>query len=435
MVAQLSNLVRAITRIDLTAAVVNGVIGSSIFALPSRQAELLGPLSPVACVVAGLGVLTMVLCFAEVASRFDAPGGPYLYARESFGGFVGFQAGWLSFWIRVTALAAGLDVFATYLAELVPAASGATGRAVAIAALVVLVTAVNLLGVRQATWSVDLFTAAKLLPLLLLGLLGLPLVRPGVLHSQAVARPDWTTAVLLLVFAYGGFEAPLIPAGEARDPRRDSAFALVAALAVVATVYTLVNLVVVGLLPQAATVKAPIAAALQAVLGPAGRSLASLTAVASIAGYSLGVTLQSPRLLMAMAERGELPRALARVHPRFRTPHLAILTFAGLSLALALLRGFEWAAALSAVVRLVTYGLTCLALPVLRRRRPAEAPGFRLRGATLVVPLAVGFCAWLLLTRSFEQAWILLVMIAAGAALYAVARLQARLTSAATGGE
>jgi len=407
-------LVRAIGRYDLTAAVVNGVIGSAIFTMPASQAALTGAWSPLAALAAGVGVLAIVLCFAEVASRFPDAGGPYLYAREAFGPAVGFQAGWLTFWIRVTALAANLNVFVEYAAVLTPALGSPAGRALTMVAIVAVVTAINLVGVKQAAITVNLFTVAKLTPLLLLVVLGLPAVSADVLASQTVAEPNWTRAILLLMFAYGGFEAPLIAAGEARDPRRDSAFALVMALFVISSFYLLVQLVVVGVVLRVAGVNAPIAAAFAVLIGPLGTSLAAAAAMTSIYGYATGNTLQSPRVLYSMAASGELPSLLARVHARYKTPHVAILVYALVTLAVAWTGTFESTATLSAIVRLVTYGLTCAALLVLRRKRPLDAPGFRLAGAELIAPLAVAFCLWLLLSRSFAQAWALLLMMALG---------------------
>jgi amino acid transporter len=290
------------------------------------------------------------------------------------------------------------------------------------AAVVAVATGVNLRGVKQASWTIDLFTVAKLSPLVLLVVLGLPAVRGDVLATQAVAEARWTHAILLLMFAYGGFEAPLIPAGEARDPRRDSAFALVLAMGVVAVAYCLVQWVVVGVVPAVAGVKAPIAAAFAVLLGPWGTTLAAIAAMTSIYGYATGNALQSPRVLYSMAERGELPALLARVDPRHHTPHAAILAYAAATLGLAAFGTFESTATLSAIVRLVTYGLTCGALLVLRRTRPSEAPGFRLPAASLVAPLGMAFCLWLLLSRSFAQAWMLLLIMAAGELLGLVRR-------------
>jgi APA family basic amino acid/polyamine antiporter len=413
-------LVRAIGRWDLTAAVVNAVIGSSIFGMPAALAAAAGVFGPLLVVLVGLGVLAVVLCFAEVASRFPDPGGPYLYAREAFGPFVGFEAGWLTFWIRVTALAASLNVFVEYLATLFAPAGSPLGRVLVMAAVVLVVTTINVIGVRQAAWTVDVFTLAKLAPLALLVALGLPHIRPEVLATQTVPEPDWTRAILLLVFAYGGFEAPLIPAAEARDPRRDSAFALLVALGVIATVYLLVQLVILGVLPRVALARAPLAATYAVLLGPVGVTLAASTAMVSISGYATGTTLQSPRVLFSMAERGELPGILARIHPRFRTPWVAICVYSALVLGLAVSGTFETIATMSAFVRLVTYGLTCAALPVLRRRRPGEEPGFRLAGAAPIAALGFLSCAWLL-TRSVTQARTLLVLLVVGGGLWFVA--------------
>jgi basic amino acid/polyamine antiporter, APA family len=419
-------LVRAIGRWDLTALVINGVIGSSIFGMPAVLASLAGAWSPVTAVLAGLGILTIVLCHAEVASRFKDAGGSYLYAREAFGSGVGFQAGWLSFWIRVTSMGANLNVFVDYLAQLTPAAGGSAGRAAVMCAVTALVTALNVIGVRQGSRTVDVFTLAKLLPLLLLVALGLSRIRSEVMATQAVATPDWTQAVLLLVFAYGGFEAALIPAGEAKDPRRDSAFALLTALAVVAAVYALVQLTVVGTVPRVAAVRAPVAAAFGALMGSGGLVFASLAAMISTYGWTVGAALTSPRILYSMAEQGMLPAQLARVHPRFRTPDISIYAFAAGGLAFGLAGGFAANATASAIARLVTYALVCGSLLVFRRRAQMEVPGFRVPAGAAVAVTGMGFCALLLSTRTFTQAWILLAIMAVGLVLWAVSRGQGR---------
>jgi APA family basic amino acid/polyamine antiporter len=406
-------LQRIIGRWDLTAAVINAVIGSAIFGMPAELARLTGASSPLVALIAGLGMLTIFLCFAEVASRFQEPGGPYLYAREAFGGFVGFEAGWLTFWIRVTAMAANLNIFVDYLGRIVPVAGSGPTRVAVMVLVVALITTMNVRGVRQATWAVDLFTVAKLLPLALLGLGGLFTIRQSVIDTQVVTDPQWSQAILLLMFAYGGFEAPLIPAGEAKNPRRDSAFALLVALAVIAAVYCLVQLAVIGLVPRVAGVKAPLAAAFAVLLGGPGVILASVTAMVSVYGYSTGTVLQSPRVIYSMAERGDLPALLGRVHPRFHTPHVAISTYAVLALAMALFGSFAWNATLSAIVRLLTYGMTCVALLVFRRGAHAE-PVFRIKAAAVIAPIGAGFCLWLLATRPVGQAWLVGVLVALG---------------------
>src|SRR5437867_8857388 len=159
-------LVRAIGRWDFTALVVNSVVGSAIFGLPAVLAGLTGARSPWAYLLAGVGMLAVVLCHAEVASRFTEPGGPYLYAREAFGAFVGVQAGWLSFCIRVTSMGANLNIFADYLAQILRSAGQGRGRILTLFTVAAVVAAINVLGVRAGARTVDLFVVVKVLPLL-----------------------------------------------------------------------------------------------------------------------------------------------------------------------------------------------------------------------------------------------------------------------------
>ncbi len=265
---------------------------------------------------------------------------------------------------------------------------------------------------KQASWAIDIFTVAKLLPLGLLVIWGLPNVSAEVLATQTVAEPQWTQAILLLVFAFGGFESPLMSAGEAKDAKKDSAFALLAALAVIATVYISVQYVTIGLVPNLQQEKAPIAAAFQVLWGPAGVAFASFAAMISVWGWATGNGLQSPRLLFSMAERGEMPEVLARVHPNYRTPHVSIIVFSLVAGALAILGTFEWNAVLSAIVRLIIYAMVCVSLWVFRRRMGQAQ--FHVPFALPISALALGFCVYMLSTRSFAQAGIIVVAMVVG---------------------
>lgn len=410
--------IRAISRTDLTLAIVNGVIGSAIFGMPAQIAALTGAMSPWAHLIAALGVLTIVLCFAEVASRFEESGGAYLYSREAFGRHVGFQAGWLTLWTRLLSAAANLNIFAIYLSQILPGAAMGLGRSAVIISVLTVITTINLIGVKQASWAIDFLTIGKLLPLGLLVLLGLPLVSRQVLVTQTVAEPQWTQAILLLVFAFGGFEAPLMSAGEAKDARRDSAFALLAALALIATVYVSVQFVTIGLVPDLRQENAPIAAAFSVLWGRGGVMFASLAAMVSVWGWATGNGLQSPRLVFSMAERGELPGVFARVHPRFLTPHVAIVGFSVVAGILAIVGTFEGNAVLSAIVRLIIYAMVCVSLWVFRKTSgPAH---FQVPFALPVSVLALGFCVYMLSTRSFAQAGAILVAMIAGHVLMLV---------------
>jgi APA family basic amino acid/polyamine antiporter len=410
---QAPTLVRAISRTDLTLAIVNAVVGSAIFGLPGEIAGLTGAWSPLAFVLAAFFLLAIVLCFAEVASRFDTAGGPYLYAREGFGPLVGFQAGWLTFWIRATAVAANLNVLIAYLATLVPAVGSGRARVATMALLLGAITALNIRGVKQTTRAIDALTVLKFLPALVLVAMALPRFDPAVASAQDPVRTDWAAALLLLVYGFGGFEAPLMAAGEAKDPRRDTGFALLAAIFIITSAYVLVQVALVGFLPQLGTRKTPIADAFSALLGPWGLAVASGAAVLSIGAWSVGTVLQTPRLIYGMAERGDLPATFARVHERFRTPWVAILAYSAVALALASWGSFVFNATLSGLTRLLTYGLTCAALPVLRRRG-GEPAGFRVPMAGVVVTLALAFCVALLVSRPLDHWWVVPAFMVAG---------------------
>ena len=242
--------VRAIGRWALTAAVINSVVGSGIFGLPAPLAGLVGTASPLAVLAAGASILIIVVCFAEVGSRFDEAGGPYLYARETFGPALGFQVGWLHIWTRLLSAAAVLNVLASYVAQPLPWVATPAGRATAITTAIVLVTVVNTAGIRQAAWTVNAFTVAKLAPLVALVALGALQIDEDILATQHAAEPQWTSAILLLVFGFGGFESAVVASSESKDPSRDTSFALLVAMTAVTLLYCLIQLTVVGVLPR-----------------------------------------------------------------------------------------------------------------------------------------------------------------------------------------
>ena len=413
-------LVRAIGRWSLLAAIINGVVGSGIFGLPSAVAGLSGVWSPALVLLAGAAMFVVVLCFAEVGSRFDEAGGPYLYVREAFGSAAGFQVGWLLFVGRLLSAAAALNILVAYLGLLVPVIATSPGRTVVMVGAVVVVTALNVRGVRTAAWATNVFTIGKLAPLMLLVVLGLLAANRETMATQVVAIPDWREAMLLLVFAYGGFEAAIVAGGETRDPRRDTPFALLAGVAAVTAVYALLQFVVIGVLPNAASSSTPIAAALDRVIGPAGATLASIGVVISVSGWLTGFTLMMPRVLYSMALRGELPAFLGRVHPVYRTPHIAVVVAAGLALAAGLTSSFSQAAALAAVARLVVF-LVTVATVVALRRQDGRAP-FHVWGGPLVSAAAMMFCLWLLSTRPAAQLGLLVAAAGIGFVIHALGR-------------
>lgn len=415
--AERTELVRAIGRWALTAAIINSVVGSGVFGLPSALAGFAGTWSPLTVLVAGALIFASVLCFAEVGSRFDGAGGPYLYTREAFGPAIGFQVGWLHIWTRLISCAAVLNVLSGYLTPLVPWTGTSVGRASVMIFAMALVTVINVLGVRQAAWTVNGFTIAKLLPLVLVIVLGCLSFDGTIAATQAVAEPRWAEAVLLLMFGYGGFESGVVAGSESKDPKRDTAFALIVAMIVITAIYSLVQVAVIGVLPNAAASKAPVAETLGQLLGPVGLTIGSLAVIISVYGWLTGYSLMSPRIYYSMAARGELPSTLAQVHARFRTPYIAIIVNSVIGLGLGLASNFAQLATFGAISRLGIYIATCAALIKLRKTM-GEPTGFRAPGGIVLALVGIGFCIWLLSTRSFAQAWFLPIVVALGFAIW-----------------
>ncbi len=370
------DLIRAIGRWSLVALVVNSIIGSGVFGLPSTVAALIGGYSPYAVLAAGAGMSVIIGCYAEVASRFQEAGGPYLYTRVAFGRLMGIQTAWMLWLGQVAAPAANANLFVIYLGEFFPHAKDPLPRAVILTLLVGLLTFINIRGVRGGTQVSNLFTAAKLVPLFAVIVLGLFVLQRQ--HWAIATAPiaisgtsQWLKALLLLVFAYGGFETALAPMSEAKNPRRDAPFALFTALLLCTVTYALIQWVVVGVLPDAAHSQRPLADVARLAVGPIGAALVAIGALISFYGYLSAKILAMPRVPFALAEQGDFPKAFASIHRRFHTPYVSILVFAAMVWGLALIGDFKWNVTLSAVARLLYYGVGCASLPNAAKKFPA----------------------------------------------------------------
>jgi len=412
-------------RWTLAALVVNSIIGSGIFGLPDDVARSVGAAAPLAYLLAAVGIGVIMACFAEVSSQFDAAGGPYLYARAAFGQLAGIQMGWCAWLVRLTSAAANANLFVDYLGQFWPATNAAAQRAAVLTVLLGLLAGVNVRGVRGGAQLSNVFTLAKLAPLLFFIVAGLALAGGNIrIEASGASAAGWLQAVLALMFAFGGFEAALMPMAEARHPRRDAPFALLTGLAVVAAVYMLVHLVVMGALSDpAASAQRPLADAAMRFLGPWGASLMAAGALISTYGYLSGQFVSAPRLTYAFAEQKDFPSWFAAVHPKFRTPYLSILVYTALVWGLAVYGSFIWNAILAAVARLFTYGLVCGALLVLRRRQP-HAPAFRLPAGGLFAAVGIGFCGVLIAQMNQQHLKIVLAVAAVGLLNWALVRVR-----------
>ncbi len=415
-------LVRAIGRWTLAALVLNGIIGSGIFGLPDDVAREVGLAAPLAYLLAALGIGVIMACFAEVASQFTSAGGPYLYAREAYGQFAGIQMGWFAWLVRLTSAAANANVFVEYLGHFWEPATTAGPRAAILTVLVGFLTFINVRGVRSGARVSNIFTVAKLLPIAFFIVAGMALLGGRIQFGGTGASAGaWGQAVLALMFAFGGFEAALVPMSEAKNPRRDAPFALFTALAGVTLVYTLIHIVSMTALADLASSKRPVSEAAQVFIGTAGAALIAAGVMISTYGYLSGQLVSAPRLTYAFAEHGDFPKIFGAVHPRFRTPWISILVYGVLVLLLAVFQTFYWNALLSAVARLFTYGVVCAALITLRMRRP-QADAFRLPAGWLFALVGVAFCVVLIAQMNVEHAKVVGVIASVGVLNWVVVR-------------
>ena len=416
---------RAVTRWEIVGLALNDVIGSGVYLLPAAAAALLGAASVWAVLLAGFAVLLLVLCFAEAASHFDEPGSGYLYTREAFGDFVGFEVGWMTWLARVASVASLSNGFAQALTFLWPATGGGLTRVIVIAAPLLLFTWINVVGVKHGARLAVGLTIAKVLPLVFLVLVGVFAIDWSLVFP--VPAPDTGNlgeAALLLLFAYAGFENTAASAGEYKNPRRDVPFALMTMIIVVTLLYTLVQLVALGTLPNLAELEegAPLAdAATLLIAGWAGVMMTAGAAV-SIEGNVGNTMLAGPRYLYALAVDGFGPRALARVHPRYRTPAWAIVTQAVLALGLALSGTFVQLALLSIIARLATYMGTAAAVPFLRRKFPRTEDTIVLPGGPAIPIAALLLCLVFLSSTSSRNLLFGAIALVVGVGIYFLRR-------------
>jgi amino acid transporter len=396
-------LVRGLGRWDLTAVAINTMIGTGIFILPAGVFGLIGSFSLFAFVLCAVITGLIVLCFSEVSSRFQLTGGMYLYAKEAFGPEIGFEVGWLYWIVRVATFAANCNAMLAYVSFFAGGLDEVV-RIVVIFVVVAGITAVNLLGVRETAIVTNVFTVGKIVPLLVFAAVGIFFIEPA--NFNFATTPDSTSfaaAVLMLMYAYMGFEAAAIPAGETKDPKKSVPFALLLALAFCAVLFIIVQVVAIGTLSGLAASKTPLADAAGQFLGSFGAGFIALGALISVLGNLNGGFLSASRIPFAMSEQAELPEVFAKTHPKYRTPYVSIIITGVIVLTLTIFTTFLTAVTIAAITRLLVYATTCLALPVFRQRTDVPPAKFAAPLGVLAAVLSLGLIAWLLANVDFKK--------------------------------
>lgn len=404
--------------------VVNGMVGAGIFGLPGGAVAAAGAFSPLVFVLCALLVLPVLLCFAELASYFRSTGGPIRYATEAFGPFLGFQAGWLFYVARAIAFSANSVLLVDSVGYFWPGAASGASRILLLALICGGLTLVNVLGAVRAIRSLAALSVLKFAVLVGVVVTGIAVLGGDVVRTISAVPPQGMElggAILLLIYAYVGFESAVVPAGEARNPARDMPRGLLLGLLAVAALYVAIQMVSMAAVPGIAASGTPLLDVAAALMGPIGAGLLMLGVVASVGANLVGTIFSTPRVSYSLALDGSLPAWFGQVHPRFLTPANSILVYGAISFAMAVFGSFAWLAASSVVSRLLLYILTCAAVPLLRPRHRAGG-GFVLPLGYLVPMLGIAACGWLMLQVSLKSAVLTLTFLAIGCVLYALAR-------------
>jgi APA family basic amino acid/polyamine antiporter len=421
-----SSLLRSIGTFGLAASIVNVTIGGGIFRLPADMAATLGATAPVAYLLCAIAMGLIVLCIAEAGSRVTMTGGPYAYVEVAFGPFVGFLAGFLLWMLLTFAMAAVATVLVASLGALVPVLAPRQSSAAVLVAIYAVFAIINILGVERGARVNSALTVAKILPLVLLIAGGLFAIDPD--NLAIVDPPDMpllARSSLLLIFAFAGIEAAVVPGGEVKDPARTVPRAIFIAMTAITVLYAGLQFVAQGVLgPVLATSKtAPLAEAAGVALGGWARNLLLVGAVISMLGHAGAMILAAPRTLFAFARDGFLPSAVARLHPVHRSPFVAILLQCAIVVVLAITSTFERLAILANLSILVLYGMCCLATWQLRRRdvRAGGTP-FRVPAPALVIALACLAIGWMLTSVTLAEWTAFAIALGVAAAIFVFRR-------------
>jgi amino acid transporter len=421
-------LVRVIGTGALGLSVVNMVVGAGIFVLPGVVAVVLGPAAIFAYLICSVTVALVFLCFAEVGSRVIRSGGSYAYIEEAFGPFAGFVASIL-FWFGYAALAdaAITVILVDSLSIMFPILKESVPRAMFILMLLAFLAFVNVRGVKAGVRLYVFNTLAKLVPLLLLLFAGL-----FVINVDNLVIPEWPTAAsigaatVLLFFAFGGAESALNASGEVRNPARTVPLGLMLGLFGILLLYVGLQTVAQGVLgPELANnTGAPLVAVATEVFGEWGGKMLIAGIVISIYSTISGSLLGTPRVIFASALDNNLPRFFGKVHPKYKTPYVAIIFYASLVALIALSGTFKYLAAAATGSLLLIYLGVSLAVLRFRKRDGMPAKGqFKVPFGPLVPLLSCIFVAWLLFQMPANEAITVSVLAGVSALIYFIRSL------------
>ena len=416
---------RSIGKWALVLLFINGVIGAGIFGLPSKAFKTAGVYSIAALFICALAVFVIILCFAEVSSRFNKTGGPYLYALSSFGKLPAFLTGWLLLLTRFITYAALINLLVTYLSVFSGWFTLPSSRIITILFITIILAFINHVGVKNSTRVNNFLTIAKLLPLLLFIIVGFLHIEPANFElKQMPGFSTFSSTVLLLVFAFGGFESVLVTSGEVKNPGKNLPFALLLSALIIAVIYMLIQIVSIGTLPSLASSDKPLAEAAGLFMGKTGATLIALGALFSVTGTLNAIMLVGSRLPFAFSEEKQFPKLFSFVHPTFKTPTWSLLLFAAVSIIISISNSFLYAATISAITRVMIYGIVCISLLRLRKRNSGQTGFFKIPYGKFFAVAGILLTFWLLTSSKLKELRDVAIAVGVGFIIYLLMELQ-----------
>ena len=371
----MSELKNGLGLFEVMTLVVGAIVGADIYIAAAFGAGFLGPASLLAWIIAGIMAITIALCFAECSSIIPKVGGPYAYAKEAFGDFWGFLTGWSLLIAEWSAIAVFPLAFVAYLAYFFPNISQPVQIVIKIL-FVLFLTVINFFGVRQAGKANDILTILKIAPILLFTIAGIVyfLMKPALLAANftpfaPLGLGGMGSALVLIFWAYIGFELVTIPSDEIMDPKRTIPLAIGVGMAVITIFYLITNFVVVGVVPymELSKASAPLALAGFAIMGALGAIILTVGALFSISGSDEAGILCSARIPYAMAGDGLFPHFFAKVHSEYNTPYVSLLVQSTVTLIAAIFGTISQLIILSVFTILFCYLVTCISVFPLRK--------------------------------------------------------------------
>lgn len=414
-------LIRSISRWDMVALMLNATIGGGIYGLPSQVFAKSGSYSLLAMLVCVAAISIIIFCFAEVSSRFSGTGGPLLYAHEAFGPFAGFMTGWLTVVLRIIGMAAITNIAISYLGFFFPFTQTGVGRSIVVTIIVVALCYINILGIKQSVMLNNIFTVGKIFTLLFFVIAGMFFIKADNFNFKAPLSFDaFSGSVLLMVYAFSGFTGAITTGGEMKNPQKDIPYSLIAVHGFKTILYMLIQVVCIGTLVTLGQSQKPLTDAANNFLPGWGGIVITIGALISFTATLNGGVLVASRTCYGMAEKNLLPNVMRKIHPRFHTPHIALVFTCGIMLIMTLTNTLLFLLTVNAIGTLMIYMISCAALIKLRRKNKIATAAFILPAGKAMAVLSILFCALILIGSTVQQFLYIIGVLVAGTAVYGI---------------